>query len=553
MVDRYIDTDVDGGAGTGVDWANAYATAALWEAGEQASLSDDHTGHFRASSGTADGKVTISGWTLNGYMSYMTNEDGSSGYWDITKYRMAGTGRVYLLEENIHIKHFQIESTDDDPLEFSISVQSNISIEATICLGNAVDTFGGLFNGGTSGTTGSIVRIWNCIFYDGTANGKPGVHLGDFDVTFYVFNNTFHNNNWGIRLSGTTAQYCRNNRIAGVNAWHGTFTDDDDFNDYNFIVENENNVANGSNGAYNQTFIYEDEGNDKFAPATGDPCIDAGDDLSSHGVCPVTDDILGVARDASNPTVGAHEFTDGAFEYVASGGVVTSGTGLYEVGYIYEVSGGAVTSGTGLYEVGYIYDITGGAITSGAGEYETGYIYEVSGSAITSGTGLYEVGYIYEVSGGAVTSGIAEGIEIGYIYDVSGGIVMGGAADYESDAGFVYEGSGSAITGGSGEYEVSYVYDISGGIITSGTGEYGLFFAYISSGSAITSGAGEYEVNYIYNVSGGAVTSGIGEYIANYIYDVSGGIIIAGYANYYLDLGLEVRTRKLSLYLTLRI
>lgn len=301
MINRYVNTDVIGGDGSGSSLANAYATLALWEAGEQGVMIDDHTVHCYATAGTPDSQTILSGWTQNGHRIYIVDDNENLGYYDITRYRIdqaVGHGfRSYMAL--LTITNIQFKSGDSYNIGFYItSGVSDITIERCICAGGQT----GILGSNCAGASTSNIRIRNNIFYDNTI---AGVSMNDADVDFYIFNNTFHNNTIDIVLSNAHAHYCRCNRMASNDAWGGALTDNDAINDYNYIIQNENNVANGSHGAFNQVFIYENEAGDRFRPGSGDPCIENGEDLSGHLVCPVTIDIQGNPR--TGLWIGAHD------------------------------------------------------------------------------------------------------------------------------------------------------------------------------------------------------------------------------------------------------
>jgi len=217
--------------------------------------------------------LTISGWTssASNYIKiYTTASARHSGVWSDTKYRIIPTTGIALQinDENVRIDGLQFSSSDDSIVVTSNTGDCDIRLSNNIFKGNATDSKYGL-SFGAAGASSSFVA-WNNIIYDMSGTSAAGIQWNDADWTGYIYNNTIVDCNYGLLRTLDTAQYCKNNLIKATDAFNGTFTDNDSFNDYNSISEDAISAACGSNGRYNQTFTFNNAASDDYHLALND-------------------------------------------------------------------------------------------------------------------------------------------------------------------------------------------------------------------------------------------------------------------------------------------
>lgn len=262
--------------------------------------------------------VVIDGFTTDAtryikiYTPYSERHDGK---WNTSKYRLSVTsGSAIIIEGyNVVIEGLQIYSANSKCFDVSIysTVTGYAKLSHSILKGGSgtYDTCIGI-RGLPSGSSFDLT-VSNNLIYDSDGSGQSGFYSTTAYANLYIYNNTFHNCARGIRLSYSSSgqEHCKNNLISSADAFYGTFTDDDDNNDYNSISQNSNDPSIGSHGRYNQTFTFVDYDNDDFHLASNDAgALGYGVDLSSDPNFPVTDDIDGDARDGSTPDIGADEY-----------------------------------------------------------------------------------------------------------------------------------------------------------------------------------------------------------------------------------------------------
>jgi len=303
-VDVYIDPDASG-AGTGVDWANAYNSINAAEAAEQTDLdsaNDIMIFHCRASSGTVDStNVTINGWTTSAtdYLEIRTasTDRAAKNGWDATKFRLdvaAGDG-FYCLESYVRFDGLQIEAGDQAFL-FAITSgdvrisncriqNSNYAIyvsqasDSPNCKAwnNIIDTMNndGIYWRTSAGT----VDIYNCVVYNCVDDGIQVVSGNINAINCAVFGN-------GDDFIGTftSIDYCASDDGDGTNS----------------ISPSGGNWANEFN----------DYANGDFTLLSGGNCKDGGTNDPGSGL--YSDDMEGDAR--------VSPWDVGIDEYIAAGG-----------------------------------------------------------------------------------------------------------------------------------------------------------------------------------------------------------------------------------------
>jgi hypothetical protein len=312
QVVRYVDPDAVGG-GTGLDWANAYTSLSLWDAGENTNLvtdNDYHTVHLRSSGGTADTTTCdLTGWTTDAthYIEIIQDDAPATGVYDNTAYRMEGTDKNILLiyESFVRVKGLQIQAT-----QTALGTVRGIYILAIAAGACDIRIQNVIVKGACSGTGGAYgidinsanadVSIYNSIFYDlvsGAGAGYHGVMLNSGALD--VYNSTIYNCYYGMRrVNGTaTATNC----AVGNNTddFFGTITVDYCCSDDG----DGTNVQAPSGADWSNEFT--DAANGDFDLVSGGNCIGNGTDDPGSGL--YSDDIVGTARN-STWDISAFEF-----------------------------------------------------------------------------------------------------------------------------------------------------------------------------------------------------------------------------------------------------
>lgn len=287
--DKYFDVEIDG------DWSGGADTTAV----------------------TIHNYTTDSTHYVNIYTTSTARHDGK---WNTGKYRLittASSNTLTIASNYVTINGLQIQLNVDVNNYHAIyfAGYDNILICNNIVRGNAYNRYK---YGIRNDNNGSANKIYNNIIYDfdnSTHSTAYGCYLSaGFGQRIKLYNNSIIDCAIGVFDANADRVTAKNNLIKCIDAFTGTLTDDDTYNDYNAISENNSGeVAIGSHGRYNQTFTFVNEASDDFHLASTDAgAKDYG--LSDPGSGLFSTDIDGQTRSGS--------WDIGADEYVASGTIV---------------------------------------------------------------------------------------------------------------------------------------------------------------------------------------------------------------------------------------
>ena len=172
--------------------------------------------------------VDIDGWTTDSdnfiriFTPYEKNQVGISqrhaGVWDTSKYHIQVTGTVLRSrEENTRVEGLQVYKNDGNDTGgiymYGATGTADYRISDNIVRAGTLtnDIQGGIaiYDAGSGGTA----RIWNNIVYDVTmASGIiVGINLSDPNIDFYLYNNTLHNNRYGVYADTASSLTLKNN------------------------------------------------------------------------------------------------------------------------------------------------------------------------------------------------------------------------------------------------------------------------------------------------------------------------------------------------------
>ena len=397
---RYVDPDA-GGAGTGVDWTNAYTSLSAWEAAEQTDLVTDgnwHHCYVRASSGTADtATVQLIGWTT-GAANYILIEAASGDEavktgWDATRYRLEvtdaiafGTRADYTRVDGLQIRYI-----------YSASAQNTIDLTALTASANDVRFSNCRIRGATTGevnfaVTGSstaIVTFWNCIFENSTADGlRLSVDTADFyncivygmaydaieeDAGTITVKNSAVFNNGDDFQDVTTVDYCA--------------SDDND---------GTNNVAETGGGA-SWTGDFNDAANGDFTLLTGSGLKNAGVDDPGSGL--YSTDMDGDAY-TSTWSVGVDEFVPGS---VTVSGAATDGIVVGDVSSTFIRITGVSVDGITLSDSDSVFSRISAAATDGITLSDLSTVLATIVASAVDGVSLSDVTISGELAAGIIS------------------------------------------------------------------------------------------------------------------------------------------------------
>lgn len=201
--DWYVDTDVVGGDGSGVDWANAYssvAAAVTAKAGNLVTAQKIVRINVRGSTNADSTRIAPSGYTTNSsyYLWIRVDaEDRHAGVWSNSKYRLVASinhdSIVYNLPAYTVLEGMQMYNTSSLGSR-TIYCTSTVYLKECIVRGGYIH---GAYVGGGS-------RAYNCVFA-GSTNG-PGLTTNTYAAPVLAVNCTAVNNKtYGFHANtGTT-------------------------------------------------------------------------------------------------------------------------------------------------------------------------------------------------------------------------------------------------------------------------------------------------------------------------------------------------------------
>ncbi len=189
--DWYVDTDVVGGDGSGVDWANAYSSVAAAvnaKAGDLVTAQKIVRINVRGSTNADSTRLVTSGYTTNSsyYLWIRVDaEDRHAGVWSNAKYRLVASVNydsiVYNLPAYTVLEGMQMYNTSSQGSR-TIYCTSTVYLKECIVRGGYTNC---AFLGGGS-------RAYNCVFA-GCGNG-PGLTTNTYTSAIVIVNCTAVNN-----------------------------------------------------------------------------------------------------------------------------------------------------------------------------------------------------------------------------------------------------------------------------------------------------------------------------------------------------------------------
>jgi len=285
MSDYYVDTDVVGGLGDGTSWANAYSSmsAAVVNTGlaqDLVTAVDQMTIHWRGEDTTP---VTFgTNWVTSAtyYLKIVVDQaDRHPGYWSASHPRLDVTTGPAILCTNVDYLRLEGLQVNGDSAQLIYSAADTGELHVSHCIGQGHATaFQNAFDFRSAGVTYYIYRN---IIYNQTGAESVGIYTTS-GTAHYIYNNTIKDCSRGIRNNNATQEYVKGNIVDCTDAFVGTFTDNDTFNNYNHSSQNLDEVVLGTNGSFNASFTYANEAGDDFHLDSADTgAIDKGVNLGT--------------------------------------------------------------------------------------------------------------------------------------------------------------------------------------------------------------------------------------------------------------------------------
>jgi len=267
--------------------------------------------------GVADNtNISIAGWTPADRGALQIIGDIASAKWDTNKATFSSgsySSIINIATDNVIIKGVQILSTYASTLNSRVVKQNSyINFELIGCHvrgGGAGATKQDLLTLGTLAKDSSY--IVNNIFH-GDGVGRAGIRDTVYNATRVIYNNTVVDCAEGMLLSNKSNTHVKNNIATGnTTDYTGVYS----ANALNNLSGDA--TAVGTDSIINATVVFTDAANEDYSLAASDASGAklGGADLDADAQYAVTDDIAGVARHATTPTIGAAE------DVVAGGGV----------------------------------------------------------------------------------------------------------------------------------------------------------------------------------------------------------------------------------------
>jgi len=322
---RYVDPDAVG-AGTGLDWTNAYTSLFACEAAQQQDLTDvggdTMTIYCRSSSGTDDTtSVDFLGWTTNAtcYIEIIQADFPTNGVFDGSKYvlSVSNEASIDIRENYVRLGPFQVQATETGTGTVAGVYVSNIDAG-----GSDIRIFKTIVKGICSGTgagygfccidADATMNVWNCIAYDFISGADTGFRGFECSAStaMNVYNCTSFGNYYG---------FARSNNVMNIYNC-ASFNNADDFAGAITVIQNcASDDGDGVNpedftaeaADWNAVFTDYANADVSLKNYTTNPCC-VGEGADNPGAGLYSDDIIGTARSSV--------WDIGAFEYVAAGG-----------------------------------------------------------------------------------------------------------------------------------------------------------------------------------------------------------------------------------------